>query len=995
MAVTTITTLCSSLTLSPLSASAAMSKPDYIDDTTWQIMNLFGNVYDEMSYENGTNHVDSTINIEENQYRYFCNDVANGYTFTMSNFSDKAGENKQIIYRDGKEYDPFDAALGTTSEDIANGFINISNSDIVTKPDWTYAENHNWFTQGESDETTVIDGYSGYGIVLRESDKNNLSYLYSNVGQYKGHNVDVKLTVVDFDIDDDLILTDGSGRAMFEQCEYDCLNDYQKTFLRKLQNPITFTYKGETVTKENSDEIFKLEYGIPLALYSAASEAGVFQTIKEKSNGELNFLRKNLYFSKYYSALYFIPNEVGVVHQGLNWIKLRYDFYEAGTSKPINVKGYSCWKDIDDSQGVLFKSSENTIKKIGSWREKNNFIATTINASDGEYYGVFDPDGRATSASDTKYDYAWLYATFEGSSFSAMYTECGLYKGTTKGATGLSSGGVRLIPSNYDSTGRYIRKIPPSQLITNSLPVFDLTGSLQITKRINPLYGDSYIATTENNQNINKNLRFYLKDSKGFYVNLNYNDTTGAYVYNGTSDDISDESLAKLGSQDRGTSNNKTSINGGVVIQNLPIDTYFLYETATEGSDLKDKYDLSNVITVNMSQDNSGNEIEWDTTNLNDAGDITTKIINVDNPELQGSVSIQKVSTQSDGNIIDVSNTNLLSNIRFVITNSEGQYAQIENNIVTGFANSPSYFNLDSNGQATINTLPTGKYHIIEYAKNTNVQNIWNVEKTVDFTINANKLNIDVKIDNPELYGSIELYKVTDSGHDISDIKFKLTGTSLSGRKINETKVTDKSGNLKFEKVPVGTYTVEEIESSVPYGYAVSDPQTVIVESNKVTTVTVKNKLLPPCKITLTKRIPINEINGQVWFEHGNPTFIFKVENTTEKSKYYGRTYYKAIEFTEDYVANHTITIDDNKYVEMSVTFDNLEYGTYTAQEAVSGQRYKLKDILNVSDNGMVKNNQCEFSLNPGKNAYATFYNIKTSYDTNTHNSLCVNVIKE
>ena len=101
------------------------------------------------------------------------------------------------------------------------------------------------------------------------------------------------------------------------------------------------------------------------------------------------------------------------------------------------------------------------------------------------------------------------------------------------------------------------------------------------------------------------------------------------------------------------------------------------------------------------------------------------------------------------------------------------------------------------------------------------------------------------------------------------------------------------------------------------------------------------------------------------------------------------------MEFTKEYVKEHLIEISGKKYVEMSVTFDNLKAGTYTADEAVVGQRYKLKDILNISDNATVKNNKCEFNLAPDQTGKATFFNVKKFWDTNTHNCLCVNIIKK
>ena len=64
---------------------------------------------------------------------------------------------------------------------------------------------------------------------------------------------------------------------------------------------------------------------------------------------------------------------------------------------------------------------------------------------------------------------------------------------------------------------------------------------------------------------------------------------------------------------------------------------------------------------------------------------------------------------------------------------------------------------------------------------------------------------------------------------NIEGIRFILSGVSDTGREIRIEAVTDKDGIAKFENVPIGTYTITEDGSTVPYGYLVADSKQVTV----------------------------------------------------------------------------------------------------------------------------------------------------------------------
>ena len=144
-----------------------------------------------------------------------------------------------------------------------------------------------------------------------------------------------------------------------------------------------------------------------------------------------------------------------------------------------------------------------------------------------------------------------------------------------------------------------------------------------------------------------------------------------------------------------------------------------------------------------------------------------------------------------------------------------------------------------------------------------------------------------------------------------------------------------------------------------------------------------------PCKITLSKRIPLDEINGNIWYQHGTPIFVLELEDDI------GRVYRHSYAFTKDYVDAHTFTENGKKYVEMSYTWKNMTPGAYTASE-VKTSRYSLKNVINV-EKGVYdsKGKVVNFTIKSNEEGKATFYNVKNTYKNLSHNSIAVNIFKK
>lgn len=132
----------------------------------------------------------------------------------------------------------------------------------------------------------------------------------------------------------------------------------------------------------------------------------------------------------------------------------------------------------------------------------------------------------------------------------------------------------------------------------------------------------------------------------------------------------------------------------------------------------------------------------------------------------------------------------------------------------------------DENGIAKFENIPIGTYKVIEDKETVPYGYLVAAEKEVTVTYAE---TVDTDILNEEQTGTIQIHKKTADMSNVEGIRFILSGISDTGREINIPAITDKDGLAKFEGVPVGTYTITEDGSTVPYGYLVADSKQVTV----------------------------------------------------------------------------------------------------------------------------------------------------------------------
>lgn len=132
----------------------------------------------------------------------------------------------------------------------------------------------------------------------------------------------------------------------------------------------------------------------------------------------------------------------------------------------------------------------------------------------------------------------------------------------------------------------------------------------------------------------------------------------------------------------------------------------------------------------------------------------------------------------------------------------------------------------DKDGVAVFENVPVGTYMVIEDEKTVPYGYLVAAEKEVTITYAE---TVDTDILNAEQTGTIQVHKKTADMTNVEGIRFILSGVSDTGREINIPAITDKDGLARFENVPIGTYTITEDGSTVPYGYLVADSKQVTV----------------------------------------------------------------------------------------------------------------------------------------------------------------------
>lgn len=214
----------------------------------------------------------------------------------------------------------------------------------------------------------------------------------------------------------------------------------------------------------------------------------------------------------------------------------------------------------------------------------------------------------------------------------------------------------------------------------------------------------------------------------------------------------------------------------------------------------------------------------------------TTAAVKVTNEEKTGSIKVQK-RTEGQKNV---------EGITFYLKGTSDTGREINIPATT-----------DKDGVAVFENVPVGTYKIIEDKETVPYGYLVADEKEVKVEYAQ---TIDENILNNEQTGTVQVHKKTDGMTNIEGIRFILSGTSDTGREINIPAITDKDGIAKFENVPIGTYTITEDGSTVPYGYLVADSKQVTVTYAQTVDADMFNQKVPDTPNTGSSD---NDIDGR------------------------------------------------------------------------------------------------------------------------------------
>ena len=206
------------------------------------------------------------------------------------------------------------------------------------------------------------------------------------------------------------------------------------------------------------------------------------------------------------------------------------------------------------------------------------------------------------------------------------------------------------------------------------------------------------------------------------------------------------------------------------------------------------------------------------------------------NDEKTGSITVHK-ATEGQKNI---------EGIKFYLRGTSDTGREIDIPAIT-----------DENGIAKFENIPIGTYKVIEDKETVPYGYLVADEKEVKVEYAQ---TIDATILNNEQTGSIKVHKKTADMTNVEGIRFILSGVSDTGREIRIEAVTDKDGLAKFEGVPVGTYTITEDGSTVPYGYLVADSKQVTVTYAQTVDADMFNEKVPDTPNTGSSD---NDIDGR------------------------------------------------------------------------------------------------------------------------------------
>lgn len=440
----------------------------------------------------------------------------------------------------------------------------------------------------------------------------------------------------------------------------------------------------------------------------------------------------------------------------------------------------------------------------------------------------------------------------------------------------------------------------------------------------------------------NSDIYFMIKNSSG--TTIKATGKAGSYTYSTSG------SVTKF----------KLNSSNTFLVKSLPAGTYTVYEYGTDGAGIPcyTRSNLSKTVTVTAGG----------------TGTVTFK-----NTRNTGTVKVIKTWVDTNGNAIEASNC--ISNnqqIYFRIKNADGKYITVNGTKYSGsysFAGTTtkatSLYVKPSTGTFTVSDLPTGEYTVYEYGS-PDGYSVNRASQTI--TISRDKTS-SVSFMNSEDSGTAQIKKVWLSDTTLSasekanlekNVYFtvkdangkyiKVTGSAgayvYAGTQTTANNLKLSGSKFNVSKLPMGTYTVTEINNASGYNPKTQTKTVTIANKGEIKAISFTNKSTPVVVIrkhfsdenNLTEaqlkeqyaKVTVNlQVLGFGGSVSSNPPAGYYVEFTGSNGNYT----YKGLSSTKTSATNLKL----NENGEMTISFGTNTAPYYLAViETYSGTDYDV-----------------------------------------------------
>ena len=437
----------------------------------------------------------------------------------------------------------------------------------------------------------------------------------------------------------------------------------------------------------------------------------------------------------------------------------------------------------------------------------------------------------------------------------------------------------------------------------------------------------------------NSDIYFTIKNSSGSAVKAT--GKTGSYTYSASG------SVTKF----------RLNSSNTFLVKSLPADTYTVYEYGNDGAGIP-YYTRSNLSkTVKVTAGGTGTVTFTNTRNT-------------------GTGEVIKTWVDTNGNAISANAKN--QQIYFRIKNADGKYITVSGTKYSGSytftgtsTTATSLYVNPGTGEFTVSDLPTGKYTVYEYGS----PDGYTVNKASQtITISSGK-TASVSFVNSEDSGTAQIKKVWLSDTTLtsaqianleknvtfmvkdSDGKFvKVTGSAgayvYAGTQTTANSLKLSGSKFNINKLPMGTYTVTEINNASGYNPKTQTKTVTIANKGETKSVSFTNKSTPVVVIrkhfsdedNLTEaqlkeqyaKVTVNlQVLGFSGSVSSNPPAGYYVQFTGSNGNYT----YKGLSSTKTSATN--LKLNDNG--EMTISFGTNTAPYYLAViESYSGTEYDI-----------------------------------------------------